>query len=82
MKYREYLSLPHLTQRVMQYDDPRLFHVPLSGFNSRASAKISKHYGVLAGISFLANIDEKVPLVPAFVMQLSTFSHPAVIDRR
>jgi hypothetical protein len=79
-----YLFLNMSAGAVVQYDDPATYSmVPLKwGSTIGASAKISKHYGALAGISLLGNIDEKLPLAPAFVMQLGTFSHPAVIDRR
>lgn len=69
---------------VVQDDDPSTYAMwPLKwSATVGASARISKHYGLLAGLSALGNIDDTVKVVPAFVIQLGTFSHPAVIDRR
>ena len=69
---------------VVQYDDPTTYSMwPLKwSATLGASARVSKHYGILAGVSALGNIDDKVAVAPAFVLPLGTFSHPAVIDRR
>jgi len=69
---------------VVQYDDPTTYSMwPLKwSATIGVSARVSKHYGLLAGVSALGNIDDKIAVAPAFVIQLGTFSHPAVIDRR
>lgn len=69
---------------VVQYDDPTTYSMlPLKWSTTLGvSARLSKHYGVLAGVSALGNIDDKMAIAPAFVVQLGTFSHPSVVDRR
>ncbi len=69
---------------VVQYDDPTTYSMwPLKWSTTLgASARISKHYGLLAGMSVLGNIDDTLRVAPAFVIQLGTFSHPVAIDQR
>ncbi len=69
---------------VVQYDDPTTYSMwPLKwSATLGVSARVSKHYGLLAGVSALGNIDDTIAVAPAFVIQLGTFSPPAMIDRR
>ena len=69
---------------VVQHDDPATYDMwPLKwSATIGASARASKHYGVLAGISILGNIDDTYPLLPALVIQLGSFSHSRIIEKR
>lgn len=68
----------------VQHDDPTSYDMwPLKwSATIGASARVSKHYGVLAGISILGNIDDTYPLLPALVIQLGSFSHSRSIEKR
>lgn len=69
---------------VAQLDDPATYDLmPLKwSATIGACAAVSKHYGVLAGMSVLGNIDDTYALLPALVIQLGSFSHAHVLDKR
>jgi NTE family protein len=69
---------------VVQYDDPTTYAVwpPKWSATLGASARLSRHYGMLVGVSLFGNIDDTDAVMPAFVIQIGSFNHASVIDRR
>jgi NTE family protein len=69
---------------VAQFDDPATYDLmPLKwSATIGISAAVSKHYGALAGISVLGNIDDTYALLPALVIQLGSFNHARIVDKR
>lgn len=69
---------------IVQYDDPSTYAMwPLKwSATLGASARLTRHYGILVGASVLGNIDDTDAIMPAFVIQVGSFNHSSVIDRR
>ncbi|MGB9686859.1 MAG: patatin-like phospholipase family protein [Rectinema subterraneum] len=69
---------------VVQHNDPATYDLRPIRWSTTigASARVSKHYGVLAGISILGNIDDTYPLVPALAIQLGSLGRLRLTERR
>lgn len=69
---------------VVEYDDPSTYAMwPLKwSATLGASTRLTQHYGILVGASLLGNVDDTQVLTPSFVIQIGSFNHSGVIDRR
>jgi len=69
---------------VVEYDDPTTYAMwPLKwSATLGASVRLTRHYGVLVGASLLGNLDDTQALTPSLAIQVGSFNHSGVIDRR
>jgi len=69
---------------VMEYDDPSTYAMwPLKwSATIGTSVRLTQHYGILVGASLLGNVDDTQALMPSLAIQVGSFNHTNVIDRR